>query len=310
MLRSVVTNLHPDHRLEVYAVDDGLEEGDRDRIATAIEQRAALHWVEPRPPAVPALFTWGGMPLTTYQKVTLGEWLPAGVRKVVWLDCDLLVLEDLARLWREPFGQHLLLAVQDERVPCVASRFGIASYRELGLPPHAHYFNAGVLVVDVARWRAEGVGRRAAAYLAQTGDRVCYYDQEALNAVLAGAWGALDRRWNTNPSLGWLLRGSDRANGTAPGLAAPPWIAHFTGHLKPWAYGGRGPFHTLYYRYVDETPWAGWRPPPSWVGRAVARYEASAVRRWLYPIEQWGTSMVRAASRRRTSPPSAEGDPS
>ena len=86
------------YRIEVYAVDDGIDQEDKKRIGRAVPDRVAMHWVASRPPAT-ALFTWGRMPATTYQKLTLGEWLPPSVHKAIWLDCDLLVLDDLARLW-------------------------------------------------------------------------------------------------------------------------------------------------------------------------------------------------------------------
>ena len=54
-----------------------------------------------------------------------------------------------------------------------------------------------------------------------------FWDQEALNAVLAGKWGALDPRWNriANPRGALPGEGQDGA-----------WIYHFAGNVKPWAY--------------------------------------------------------------------------
>ena len=39
------------------------------------------------------------MTIATYDKMTLGRWLPASVERVLWLDGDLMVLHDLTDLW-------------------------------------------------------------------------------------------------------------------------------------------------------------------------------------------------------------------
>jgi lipopolysaccharide biosynthesis glycosyltransferase len=298
MLRSAIANLDPRYRLEVYAVDDGIDQEDKQRIARAVAGRVTIHWVPARPPTVTALFTWGRMPATTYQKLTIGEWLPPSVHKVIWLDCDLLVLDDLARLWHEPVTGNVVLAVQDERVPLVSSWFGIAAYRDEGLAPDTKYFNAGVIVIDLQRWRAERVAARAAAYLERVGARVFFWDQEALNAALAGSWRALEKRWNTNPTIAKLI--ASRANGEQ--VAAAPSIVHFTGNLKPWTYANAGEHYARYYQFVDETAWAGRRPAPTWRTTAIARYEASSLRRWIYPMEQWATWLVKRATQRPAVP--------
>jgi lipopolysaccharide biosynthesis glycosyltransferase len=135
------------------------------------------------------------MPVCTYQKLTLGDWLPGDVQRVVWLDCDLLVLGDLGELWDKQIGSRTALAVQDQRVPLVSSRFGVAGCRDLGLSTEAKYFNAGVMLVDLAAWRGDEVGVKAREYLLNYADRVYFWDQEALNAVLAGKWGEMDLQW-------------------------------------------------------------------------------------------------------------------
>ena len=105
------------------------------------------------------------MPITTYDKLVIARLLPPAVRKAIWLDGDVLVLGDLAELWDADMSDHHALAVQDAIVPLVSSRFGVAGYRELGIPPEAKYFNAGVMVINTTRWREEDIAGRAIVYL-------------------------------------------------------------------------------------------------------------------------------------------------
>jgi lipopolysaccharide biosynthesis glycosyltransferase len=237
------------------------------------------------------------MPITTYQKLTLAEWLPPGTEKAIWLDCDLLVMRDLATLWETEMADRHALAVQDQRVPLVSSRFGVTAYRELDLAPDGKYFNAGVLLIDVTRWRSDDVAGRAMNYLKTYRDRVCFWDQEALNAVLAGKWGELDPGWNRHPTLGGFIREPETSAGGRHSFNEIR-IVHFSGNLKPWNCAGSSRHHRLYFQYLDQTAWSGWRPPSNWTGRMLGAYESSRLRRWLYPAEHWPTRLLKRFTRK------------
>jgi lipopolysaccharide biosynthesis glycosyltransferase len=175
---------------------------------------------------------------------------------------------------------------------------------ELGLPAAAKYFNAGVMLVDLVRWRRERIADRALEYLQRYRDRVLLWDQEALNAALAGRWGELDPRWNRNPTLRHLFGRRKRApvpRGAPADAGADAneiWIAHYTGRLKPWLYPGLGAVQETFFAHLDATVWAGSRPPESWRRRALARYATSRVRRWLLPLETWSTVVAHAFTQR------------
>ena len=281
-LSSMAAHLGPGIEVDVYVLNDGVSAGNQAKIAAPLPAGVRLHWRQP-PCAVAGLPNWGRMSSTTYHKLTLADWLPEHVTRAIWLDCDLLVLQDISRLWQVAPGQPGTLAVQDRRVPLVSSRFGVAAWRELELSPEARYFNAGVLLLDLLQWRRLEIGRRAMEYLRKHGDRVYFWDQEALNAVMAGSWEQLDRRWNWHPDL-------DRLVGRRSGLPSPdPWIVHFSGGLKPWTFAGTGRYRTLYTEYLGRTAWAGYRPASRAQDRLAEWYTTSFLRRLLYPIEQWTT---------------------
>jgi hypothetical protein len=91
--------------------------------------------------------------------------------------------------------------------------------------------------------------------------------------------------------------------GSAPGGDA--WIYHFAGDWKPWTLPyGRHPYD-LYFRSLDKTPWAGWRPRRSFANLGRAFYH-ERLRDRLYPIEQLYTHQrsgrLSAPHERRISP--------
>ncbi len=292
MLKSAVAQVRPGRRLEIYAVAEGMDEALRAKVLASLPTGTPLHWVERPVGEFSGLPQWGRMTLTTYHKLTIGDWLPPQVERAVWLDVDTLVLGDLDRLERTDLGPHIVLAAQDVVVRSVSSPLGVAAYRELGIAADAKYFNAGVMVLDLVRWREEGVAAQALAYLARHKQDVWFWDQEALNAVLADRWEILDPRWNWNPLLDRLGRGAQ-----AP-TQAEPWIIHFSGGLKPWAYPGSSRHHKCYFHWLDQTAWRSFRPVSNLRGRAVAAYESSRLRAVLYPLERVYLRLVRWWTRR------------
>lgn len=293
MLTSTLTQLHADTDAELHIVDDGISMENRERVAASLPpgRRAVLHWVKKTDRAeFRDLPQWGRITSTTYHKLTLGEWLPRDIGKVLWLDCDALVLGDLTPLWETDLHGHVVRATPDVVVPKVSSRFGVAAWRELGLSAEAAYFNAGVLLIDLALWRQQSVGPRAHDYLRSHGSRVMFYDQEAFNAVLAGHWGNLDPRWNWNPLLDLFPASTDRNE--------QPWIVHFSGNLKPWTHPGASRYQADYDAWLDRTEWRGVRPARTWIRRALVAYSQSRWRALVYPLEKFQLRLVRWMTRR------------
>lgn len=294
MLRSAAESLGGAWGLDAYVVSDGLSEGTRARVEASLPDTTQVHWVMRSANAFEGLPRWGRISLGTYHKITLGSWLPSHVDRAIWLDCDTLVIDDLSTLWNEPLRGKTACASRDHVVPRLGSAFGVAGWRELGLPPGSPYFNAGVLVLDVERWRRTDVERRCFEYLHRFGRRVWFWDQEALNAVLAGEWEPLDPTWN-HPSRAVPERGG-RTGGRAPRLL------HFSGNLKPWRVAGTGSVFAAYAHRIDQTAWAGTRPKPTWFLRLLAAYAQSPLRTALLPVERLHMRWVRWSTMQTRQP--------
>lgn len=296
MLRSAADHLAPRRELVAYVIDDGLGDSVRSRIVESLPPHASVHWLAPIRPDVTGLPLWGRMPVSTYDKLSVAECLPADLDKVIWLDCDMLVLADLAELWKMTLGDAHLLAVRDALVPDVSSRFGISAFDELGIDSSAPYFNAGMMVIDLRKWRALDVAKRAREYLRNYHDRVFFWDQEALNAVLSRNWTQVDESWNWSVNLDRLARNNSHSGN---GEVKVPRIIHFTGNIKPWVVRESTETDASYFETVDKTAWRGWRPRRTIVRSMASWYVSSRVRRMLYPAEQVGMHLVRRLTQRQ-----------
>ncbi len=256
---------------------------------------ATVSWITPVRNNFDRLPLWGRMPITTYDKLMVADFLPSDVNRAIWLDCDMLVLADIVELWARPFDGASTLAVQDALVPLVSSRFGVGGFSEMGIDSTAPYFNAGMMVIDVDAWRRDGVSSNGLEYLKKFRNRVFFWDQEALNAALAGRWKKIEPRWNWSATLDRLSSAPDRTS-----IRPEARIVHFNGSLKPWLVEDIEHLCLPYFEYLDGTAWAGSRPARSLRSSLLSWYGSSLVRRQLYPAEQWGIQLLWRLSHRHS----------
>jgi lipopolysaccharide biosynthesis glycosyltransferase len=222
-----------------------------------------------------------------YARLLAPGLLADSYRRVLYLDADAVVLRPIEPLWATALDTHVCACSQDLAVPTVASGMAIRGYVELGLGADTPYFNAGVMLIDTARWQAEAVGARAVAYLAEHAKEVNLFDQEALNVALAGRWQRVSYRWNLIASVAGrpFLVVPDEQRADYHASLSEPCIVHFAGTLKPW----RNPY--LRGRWFEQYReiMRGARPShvfePS-LGRLVEAVYDAWLRDITYPVER------------------------
>lgn len=92
----------------------------------------------------------------TYYRLLAPELLP-GVDKAAYIDCDLVVLDDIAKLYDVDLEGYLLAATLDADTAGMAGGYDEAIYdylkNDVGLKDPYTYFQAGVLVLNLAEFR-------------------------------------------------------------------------------------------------------------------------------------------------------------
>ena len=269
-------------------------------MASWTDPRLSVAWCAP-PADLPVPRIAGRIPPLTFARLCVPELVPRACTRAIVLDADQLVLRDLGRLAAEPLGDALVLAPRDPFIPCVSSPNGLQRFEELGLAPSAPYFTGAMMVVNVDGWRRELVSERALRYVADHASQLRTYDQDALNAVLAGRFRELDARWQVQPrALSLSARVTPHLDAAG---ARPP---------------GSRPVDRALQRATEAMALRGTnaRSIPciatSCSGRPSAiiarRRDARALlfriydgrlRRWLYPLELRADSALRSLRRRR-----------
>lgn len=199
---------------------------------------------------------------TAYFRLLVGDVLPADVRRVIYFDSDIVVTGDLLGLWQVDLGQKIVGAVADATGDRDAELKG-----RLGMPREATYFNSGVMVIDLPRWRAHDIAARTLQFCREHAGRLTYWDQCALNVVLAGNVANVNVIWNVQSSH---FSEPDHRDVTGDAVSRAR-VVHFTTAHKPWLYLCSHPLAGLYWKRLRDTPWRGYRPPDRTVGNVVKR---------------------------------------
>ncbi|MDD6699024.1 MAG: glycosyltransferase family 8 protein [Veillonellaceae bacterium] len=209
--------------------------------------------------------------LSSLRHITVGTlfrlFLPsvcADVDRILYLDIDVFVQMDLGELYAADLDGALAGVVLD--VPQTRERdVAVRCYRRLGIDA-AHYFNAGVLLLDCAAVRREMDLLGEGLHFLTVHRALLFADQDALNALFRGHVRFLDGRCNQQVDLAQPL---------PDGIFDMSAILHFSGYLKPWSCAQSD----IVARTLEELARTPYGQAPEDVAAYAARIPASFDRR-------------------------------
>ncbi len=191
--------------------------------------------------------------------------------RVIYYDVDVTFRHgDLSRLFALDLGDKTIGAVRDTADWTTPSERDARYFAALGVGPDTGgYFNSGFLLVDTARWQAQGIGETTLRFIAEHPDLCRYNDQSALNHALAGKWAELSPLWN------WQVRDAEVL---ALVDTRDPHVVHFNGRQKPWRDSQRQIPAAFKDPFRDWGRQVGWTLPPEIEDRVYTRKKREASR--------------------------------
>lgn len=192
------------------------------------------------------------IPPAMWYRIFLPQLLP-DCSRVLYLDCDTLLMDNMTPLWETPLEGYHLAAVANVLEPAMQHW-----PQQLGLPADQPYFNSGVLLLNLDSMREHQLTRKLLDYGRKQGGNLRWPDQDALNAILGGRCKWLHPRWNCQNSLFYYPRSSEVfGEQTVREAVRSPGILHFEGHhiVKPWHCLSKHPYRKHYFQHRRATPW-------------------------------------------------------
>ncbi|HEX3045267.1 MAG TPA: glycosyltransferase [Bacillota bacterium] len=309
--------------IDFYVIDGGISDANKERLKLCLSKYGcSLQFLTIEPKLYEKFGASPSNSPATYFRIFLPELLELSITKVIYLDCDLVVKGDIVKLWEVDVSQYLIAAVEDAGIEN-CGKYGMDIKRSLGLTRTTKYFNAGVLVMNLTKWRQEHIPEKVSDFLIKNSNKTIFADQDGLNVVLANQWLVLPNEWNQQVAVFEFMSQTKERKDMASAIQNP-LIIHYTKGSKPWHYRNAHPFKDEYYRYLNLTPWKGFVPADrsfrnilakaffkSWMGKLVYKYlhfieinynndkgDGYFIPKWVYNIVfPIGYSYFRVASR-------------
>ncbi len=262
LINNGLQQLEPHQQIaSLFVIDGGISRANKRRILQSLPlQGVSLNWLQPKKVIFKNLPTSQSITIAAYYRLLIPTFLPKHFTKAIYLDSDLIVRGNLKELWHIDIAEKHLLAVQDMGAPYVSSSRGLLNYQMLGIPADCKYFNSGVLVMNLRKWREDRISQQVLEYLEQNKKYVRWHDQDGLNAILAGKWGELDPRWNQLPYIFRYLSWEESSlrEDVYNALKNDPYIVHFSTRDKPWKENCQHPHKELFFQNLDMRIWSKW----------------------------------------------------
>lgn len=241
-LHSLLANASDKYRLRIHILTEGMSRETADRLSATVGGRAELSFIDMREriaPIAERLVLRSYYSSATYFRLYISELFPE-YDKALYLDCDIVLNGDVCALYDTPLGDALVAAVPEDvmRRIDVFGRY-VEAVMEI---PREVYFNAGVLVMNLAAFRREHILDRFITLLGIRRFAVTQ-DEDYLNVLCYGRVVLLPDTWNTSPLA---------EEGEVTGV---PAIVHYKLDRKPWHYDGVH-FGDAFWRYAAATPFA------------------------------------------------------
>lgn len=160
--------------------------------------------------------------------------------KAVYLDSDIVLCDDVAKLYFAALGDNLLGAITDESVITVPI-FCDYVKRHIGVTSENEYFNSGVLVMNLDKMREEKIEEKFKYLLIKHNFNTVAPDQDYLNFLCRGRVLYLDSGWNKH-----AIEGRDIPKEQLH-------LVHFNMFNKPWHYFGV-PMEEHFWAVARRTP--------------------------------------------------------
>ena len=201
----------------------------------------------------------------TYARMALAEILPSNVDRVLSLDSDTLVLDSIQEMYNTAFEKDQIVAgVYD----CVGTAI---QKRVLQASDSMKYCNAGVLLIDLKKWREKNIGQKLVDKILQgieNNETMFFLEQDILNIVLDGHIKLLEPQYNMLTSI--YIFGYDEiikmkkpveyyTKNQIIRAKKKPAIIHATTcfyvRKRMWIEKSDSPYAVLYAQYRKETEW-------------------------------------------------------
>lgn len=173
-----------------------------------------------------------------YYRIFIPSLFPE-LKKALYLDADIVVIDDISKLYFEDLGDNLLGAITDDVVNGNES-FKKYSASVLGVKPE-NYFNSGILVMNLDKFRDEAIESKFVHLLSTYNFDTIAPDQDYLNYLCKGKVKYIHKGWDKMPMQDDEFSDADLH------------LIHYNMFQKPWHYSDVL-YEDYFWQYAKKSP--------------------------------------------------------
>ena len=236
-MASVLLNTKVPQKVCFYLIDDEIKLANKIKITETVQKlQGNIEFVKIKNNDLANCYVSGELSRASYFRLDIANILSESVERIIYLDCDLLVYADIAEMWNIDMQGKPVAATCDLGI-MASGRIRKQKHKQIGLSFDAPYFNAGVLMMDLKKWRE---GNYAADIIKLASEnQFSNHDQDALNKFFMYNWQEIPLKWDVIPpvfNLFTKILTKPDLRKKAIEAKLNPAIFHYAGGYKPWEY--------------------------------------------------------------------------
>lgn len=239
-LESLIKNSSKNYYYSIKILYTNISEENKQKIKKYEEENIKIEFVDLNyyiEEVKDKLYTRDYYTKTTYFRLFLPNLYPQ-YDKVIYLDCDIVVLGDIAELYNTEMGDNLIAAAPDD---VIQNNKVFQEYAEkvVGVADYRRYFNAGVLLMNLDQLRKFKFQEKF-LYLLETVKFTVAQDQDYLNRLCKGRTKLISIAWDRMPMPTNLIEEKDIK------------LIHYNLGSKPWHYDDIM-YENYFWEYAKKT---------------------------------------------------------
>lgn len=238
-LKSMLKHASKDYFYRIYVLTTNLSDDYKSRLKQVLTENSSLEYIslQKELDKFSELFHLRDYySKETYYRFFIANLFPQ-YKKVLYLDCDIVVLGDISELYNVNVSNYMLAGVQEEVMDTIEV-FGNYVEKTLGIKCK-NYINAGILLINTERFRQKHIEQRFVELINKFTFTVTQ-DQDYLNVLCKDQIKYLNLGWNKTAFFNPKFHDKNLK------------IVHYKMNWKPWNYDDVL-YGNYFWKYAKQT---------------------------------------------------------
>jgi lipopolysaccharide biosynthesis glycosyltransferase len=241
-IKSVIANSSKEDEVHIHILSDFISKRNQTRLTKLCNDNIYIHIRIVSDTTIIKGLVTGVWSIYTWYRLLLPDLLEKDIHRVLYLDCDVLINDNVQSLFTIDLSGKTIAACIDTQAYNKDGRM------RLGYDYYMNYVCAGVLLINLDKWREEKTHEKIIAFAKANSELLQFPDQDAINVIcqndkilLSPRYGVLVTYFTNSDFIRQYL-------GEIEGIFDNPAIIHYAGY-QPWVFEkNKSPHSSLWWK--------------------------------------------------------------